>query len=610
MTEKTQHPFTGLTRNPFSVHSPEELPPEQIERLFVEDYTKLPSIKRRKHTFIWGSRGSGKSFLLRYLEPKCQILKHGSFDDFLDCENPFIGIYAPCKKGEIDKSELNHYLDEPAALTITRHLLNLTIAEETVSTLSEQFPEEAITHSEAVDFAENVVGFFDHASIAPSEEEADKENNLAEQPFKWLESLLSAEKRRVAQYLHKVPFQDTQYTGATSGYHDFLLPMMRNVQALVGNGQIPVYILLDDAFHLSEGQQKILNTWIANRDQGVLCLKVSSPSERYKTFETLSHGAIEKPHDYTQVNIEEIYTRSSGDYSKKLRKIANRRLQLADIPADDIQDFLPKDQSEQERLEEIKEKMKDEWEEYPEDEKPGRKSDYVSRYAKARLFQELAQGRNPKSYAGFENLVHISSGIIRSFLDPVSLMFDEEVKGGKDPSEIDSLSPSLQDRVIKEYSEEFLVEEPEKMRKQLSSQERTHLDQLTTLVYSLGDLFYERLHDPESREPRLFSFTIRDEVAETSELRDVLDLGRRMQYFIKSTYPSKEGGGREDWYILNRRLAPMFKIDPTGFQGRIQLTSDLLKIGCEDSDEFVRRVLEIDRDQESLGKFTGGPADE
>jgi hypothetical protein len=593
-----------ISENPFAVHSPDalkEIPAETIVDLFVVDHTQLHTVKERKHTFVWGPRGSGKSFMLRYLEPQCQFIEADSVDDFFSSEQPFLGIYTPCKKGEIDKTELD-LLDDRASQVITEHLLNLTVAEETVSTLSTQFPDEYLNHEDVVEFANQVVSLFDSGSIATSWEYANEQADLEEEPFQWLKSILSSEKRQVAHYLQELPLNSSvKYKGATSGYHDFLLPMMKEVQDLIQADDIPIYIFLDDAFHLFEEQQEVINTWIANRDQGVLCVKVSSSHDRYETFETSGRGRIEVTHDYTEVDFEEIYTNRDRQYSKKVKEIVERRLELSEVPTEDVYEFLPQREFEQELLKRIREELKEEWREQGQ---PGRQSDYISRYAKARLFQKLAEGKNEKMYCGFEELVHISSGVIRNFLEPCQLMFNEVKSSGKDPSEIESIEPSVQHNILKQYSEDFLQEAPEKIAKNLSPDEMEYLDDLQTLVKSLGQLFYERLHDSDSREPRMFSFTIRGEIPDDSDIDKVLELGRQIRYFKKRTYSTKEGGGREDWYILNRRLAPMFKLDPTGFQGRVSLTPEMLEIGCRDPNEFVRRRIDIDEYQEPLRKFT------
>lgn len=80
-----------LPGNPFVVESPEKLSPQQIVDLFVKEYTRLETVRQRRHTFIWGSRGSGKSMMLRYLEPQCQALAEKSYETVFKRQDPFLG---------------------------------------------------------------------------------------------------------------------------------------------------------------------------------------------------------------------------------------------------------------------------------------------------------------------------------------------------------------------------------------------------------------------------------------------------------------------------------------------------------------------------------------
>ena len=46
-------PPVMLSGNPFVVESPEKLKPDQIVALFVKEYTRLETVRQRRHTFIW-----------------------------------------------------------------------------------------------------------------------------------------------------------------------------------------------------------------------------------------------------------------------------------------------------------------------------------------------------------------------------------------------------------------------------------------------------------------------------------------------------------------------------------------------------------------------------
>ena len=587
-------------RNPFVVESPEKLSPQQIVGLFIEKFTEIETVKQRKHTFIWGSRGSGKSIMLRYLEPRCQAIVHESIEDFLNQPEPFFAVYCPCKEGQLDKTEME-LLNRYALLIMTEHMMNLSIADRLVYCLRKQFPPDFFQKEESREFARSVVHLFDKASIASSLEQANALVNLEEAPLDWLQELFVAENRKVSTFLRMNVIRGGEaiYEGATSGYHDFLLPLMISLQSFANLKSAPVYLLLDDADKVTEAQQSVMNTWIANRDQAVICLKVSARREGYNTFLTRDGGLIEQPHDYSDIDIEELYTRSKSDYFEKVKLIADRRLDLSSVPTKNIEEFLPPDPGEERLLQRFKKETADEWEK---DKGPGQKSDYVTRYATARLFQHLRATKRRKSYAGFQNLVHISSGVVRDFLEPSYLMFDQCASKKEDSKSIDVIPPAVQNDVIYEYSEQFLLVKFEDIRKDLPPERWTQLQSLRTVIESLGRLFYERLHDREAREARLFSFTVRGQVP--LDIDEVLGLGVRHRYFQLRTYSTKEGGGRERWYVLNRRLCPVFKLDPTGFEGRISLTPEFLRLACENPEKFVRLRLRRSEDELQLNLFS------
>lgn len=588
-------------KNPFAVESPEKLSAKQLVALFVKEYTRLDAIEQRKHTFVWGARGSGKSIMLRYLEPQCAAIASNGLQNYLKQDESFIGIYCPCKEGQFNKSEFN-VIDASTRSILTEHLLNLSIVACLVGCLQEQFPEEMLTTDERRNFTDRVVLQFDSGAIATSLRQASLRVDREKAPLAWLGNLLEIETNKISSFLRDLIVKRTTlaFEGATTGYHDFLLPVFKAVQycfsAIKG---VPCYVLLDDADRLSEDQAKIVNSWIANRDHHYLCLKVSANRDRYKTFITRDGSYIEQPHDYSEVDVEELYTQSKGDYSKKVKLISDRRLLLSELPTKIVEEFLPVSETEQKLLKIIRTNLESEWQT---EGRPGRLNDYLYRYAHARLFQELAAKKQPKSYAGFQNLVDLSSGIVRDFLEPCYLMLDRELSSGKTVSKIRAITVAGQDEVLRRYSEEFILDKIEDIKKGLPPETYSSIGILSTFITSLGKLFYARLHDPKAREARLFSFTIRGKLEE--KYQEVLNIGVRFRYFQLRTYSSKEGGGREKWYILNRRVCPAFKLDPSGFEGRISLTASMIRIACENPEKFVKARLDIEKSFEEPDLFS------
>jgi hypothetical protein len=537
--------ITDVRKNPFAVHSPdalESVPADYIVNLFVEEYTRLPAIEQQKHTFIWGLRGSGKSFILRYMEPQCQEIRFESMSEFFQKEDAFIGVYFPCKKGQLDKTELDKIEDEYKRQAIEEHLLNISVVEKTVNTLVKQIPEKFYSKDEAESLIEDVLFNLDAESIENSKRRANASADRASQPLYWLECLLEHQRVEIESYLKDLAIErgDTEYTGSATGYHSFILPFMQKVQEMIWEKNLPIYLLVDDAFYLREHQQKVINTWVGNRDQTSICVKVSSVRSRYDTYETKDGDTIEETHDFSEVRLDEQYTVKHSDYRNKVKKIANRRLEISEVPTKDIEDFLPESEYEASLLDDIKEEMRQEWEE---NQGPGNSvSNYVDKNARARLHQRVAENKSSKSYAGFDYLVHISSGKIRDFLNPAHLMFEKCVERGNSRSEIEKIPVSIQNDIIKDFSRDFLQDKPKKIRKDLDADERSDLEKLMTLIKSLGNLFHERLHDKNHREPRVFSFSVRGVIPPDSDLRRVLELGTQRGFFTLHTSPSKEGG--------------------------------------------------------------------
>ena len=53
----------------------------------------------------------------------------------------------------------------------------------------------------------------------------------------------------------------------------------------------------------------------------------------------------------------------------------------------------------------------------------------------------------------------------------------------------------------------------------------------------------------------------------------------------------KEGTGRNILYTLNRRLAPLFKLDPTGYAAHLSVTPEMLNIALINPNQFVSERL-------------------
>ncbi len=145
-----------IIKNPFEHFFPDNLTPEEIHRLFVKEYTEHNSLTAYKHTIVEGSRGSGKSMLLKYLEPECQIIDFNGWEQFLSKTKAFIGIYINCNTGDYRKREFEELLaggrdTKIVSEKIIIHDFIMRIAEWVIRTISEQLKKEIKEDPQIID---------------------------------------------------------------------------------------------------------------------------------------------------------------------------------------------------------------------------------------------------------------------------------------------------------------------------------------------------------------------------------------------------------------------------------------------------------------------------
>lgn len=163
----------------------------------------------------------------------------------------------------------------------------------------------------------------------------------------------------------------------------------------------------------------------------------------------------------------------------------------------------------------------------------------------------------------------------RFFLEAAADMFAEalarEPRGNKKVVIID---PSIQNQVVREHASRQMIVDLKDLERDVERLKGNPQQavQLSNLIKGLGSLFESALLDETAAERKLFSFALSDEP--TKEMEEVLRLGVRYGYLFQGVIGRKEGTGRAPLYILSRRLAPLFNLDPMGFSGYKFLTND------------------------------------
>jgi hypothetical protein len=223
-----------------------------------------------------------------------------------------------------------------------------------------------------------------------------------------------------------------------------------------------------------------------------------------------------------------------------------------------------------------------------------RSRDDVTRYTRPELMRQMGGDRKQRSkysYAGFEQLAHISSGVVRYFLEPAALMFTRQKSV---TPEIEKIDPNIQDTIIKDFSNDYLDKEFVMMTKDSGAASKDY-ERLLNLIEVMGNSFADRLLDQSLSERRVFSIALSDRP--DAEVQRVLDLGTREGFFYRSSLGAKRGAGRVPRYVLSRRLAPRFKLDPTSFAGYLFVTSYTLRIALTNPNHRFREVAIVEERQ-------------
>lgn len=579
-----------INKNPFSVKTPENLTAEELVDLFVP-YPEFENLQVSGHQFLNGHRGSGKSMMLRMMSPDSQLR-------YLNCslsELKYFGVYLSIKATELNAPEYTRLEKEIGGTILSEHVLTTKLLSTLFSTINEHCIEH-IGSENLVSELQRVISLtlFNKLKYAGWREQLPDNLMLdTKDILSFAINLVDEIHNKSVQYIKRRSFLGAAhpYEGALLGFQDVLLPIVKELSDRnILPKKAPVYFLLDDADNLTEQQTQILNTWVSYRTTGCVSLKISTQLN-YKTQKTVSGIKIEEPHDFSSINFTSVHTGSVKErYPKLVADIVKKRLNRYGIENVDPLIFFPEDEAQKRAIQDIANEIKDEW-------MPGksgyRPADDSYRFARAEYIRRLSgsskQGSNYR-YAGFEQLVHISSGIIRFFLEPAARMFTEQLlKNGT--SHVDSISVAVQDKALREQSDQLLLHDFETLVEDTDSDEQLNdITRLRNIVQGIGSLFKAHVMSKTSKQRRVFSFSISD--TPSRDITKILKLGVVHGYFYVDSIGTKDGMGRTVLYVLTRRLAPSFSLDPIGFSNYLTVTNEFLIGISEKPQTYIRRIRE------------------
>lgn len=607
--------------NPFSVMVPDEMTAEEANEIFVELHADRPEIRGLGNIMISGVRGCGKSMLIRC--SLCDFIMIREGKNF--SELPYLAVSLPVKKTELALADLQKLDNYFAPYMLNEHFLVMNVLIHTFLCLREiEYDKSKYDITKYEEFFEKI--YYRSLQICGCNDEITPDYSCESNFFSSLYSHICIKINEFKRYilsLYNLENKMISYDLPLFSYSQFLVPVFRGLLELPGfpKGK-KLLLFIDDADYLSEIQTQILNSWLVSRTQPTISIKVSAQEEVYKTFVTSTGVFVEAPHDFQEVDISPVYTTDfrEGNYYRQAIMVLYKRLQLfwgdeiypdgnIDEMEKALETFFPYYELQEKEIEIEAQKIRNGYKEH------GRgydRSDDVRRYAIPNYIRGLGGKRKATStfrYAGLKNIIHLSSGNIRYLLNAVALMYSMELSLRKD-RDVKFISTSVQNRVLRDRAEYYLfkelrrnmdIEGAEENPIEITDRPLSTADKLGNLINAMGKTFYDILVSGDQNDPfsgraerKVFSIALSNPRTVDEELRKVFKRGVRLGFLQKKTIGTKNGGGRTELYILNRCFAPVFNLDPTGFQGYLFVTNEDIRKAINSGNELKH----IDKHQE------------
>ena len=337
---------------------------------------------------------------------------------------------------------------------------------------------------------------------------------------------LRVERRRLRQQLNELP-----YAASVRAQPDILWDF-----AEIVSGQAPfthqrVHLLVDEYDNLSEYQQRVLNTYLRRRDFPVT-FKIACRKHRLVTHD-INDRPLNQSGDFTRVALDDERLGLGEDFASYVESIANKRLRNAGIDRS-IRDFLGK------------------------------------------TTVRRPKPRSERQYAGYAQLVVLSSGIVRTFLELCRDIYATA-------SEVTSwpVAEAVQDGVVKGYAAD---------RWSSLSTDKSARPELQRLVEQVAKLFKRKSEG--GKEKQMIRLEIIDFEQATRFLRELLDAALDYEAFIKPNRErvQKNSGLPSTGYLLHRVLCVHFRLEPES-RWDFEINSVNLERLIVQPDEFTKDIV-------------------
>lgn len=566
-------------QNPFEYDQATNLSNQDIIDYYIPDHNYSRFIESTRNVFLVGERGSGKTMTLMYHSFPIQFQKSKKEKKKVALEK--IGIYIACNtplfhKEEYELIEKNQFKQA----VISEHFFVLTIGFYIADTLAiiKGILSEKLSGVLKKDF-EYVIG----------------ETLPEEKSFFDSIKLFIQKQNRVAQKLLNQEDNEKFFQTPLS-FYSFLIPLINFCKKIPSLKKSHFLFLIDDVQDLNIFQVKSLNSWIAFRNHIDFSFKVSFAKVRENIFQTATGGTILEGHDFLMIDLEEPFQNKNSDFYKLACEIIDKRLKRIGVSAK-AEEYFPTNKKFLDDLTKIKLKLQEEHtKENPRATKK-QVDDYLYKYVRSEYFRTQDDKTNRPTYSGLETIVAVSTGVIRNLLYPCYWMYDKAVSNSSGKV-IKSITPAIQDDIIKEKSEELWARIENDLANSIEDCSTSQAKEIHNMFRELAVLFKSRLKQQIS-EPRAITFTISGYSEEfQKELDPLLRIARQAQILYTRMGSAKDDGRREKYYVMNRLLFPNYGLDVIGQFSRVSIPAKDLLAAAKKS---AKLKSQIEKQQPIIG---------
>lgn len=525
------------------------------------EQARYDSIIEVKPTLIEGGRGSGKTMILKSLQAQIAI-KRQNIKNYSESDLTYFGVYCRLSRWSFETfSEPETLLElfgEDAASQLFQTEFFLHLAQALVDEIQMCANEKYIDINSSQE--RTISG--DIADIIKPNIDV----NFKPQNFEDVKHMIKTELRKISEYIfRKMLKENISYNGPILRRRE-LQDICNNIKVNIGDfSNLTIYFLLDEYENLHHFQNVVVNTLIKWSHADDFSVKAVAKKAGFQDSRTFEGQEIERPDDYTHVDLD--YDLSDPNmrrnYKKLLVEICEKILKDEGFKETDISKLLEETQPLTESDKKIIEKriinivteQGKVWENLSDKES----KEYWHRLEVGAYYREFS---GKKDFAGIDDFILLSSGIIRYFLELCGTSYYFALQDNFDVKNKDKIPVQAQTNAAHTLSRYHLRE----INRNIVSYGHT----IHQFAIDLGDIFRQKLvnhlSEPEAAririvDPhRLFTYDF-------NETRKIINLAE-----MHSVLQSRDGRGgmrpkhatdvQPVEYLLNRIYAPILQFSP------------------------------------------------